>query len=601
MERKNGELVWKCGTDCPQEPIQLIPCFETGNSTIKALPKIIFNWAVYGHVGVLLGSEEYTVDSNCARLTIESIRKICHLTNESFAGKLGVNGRKVDLFSCSCSKYLTIFAFEPETMNFKFQIIDQTNVELFVAYLIEWFDPAVRLMIYESGLEFLKNYSHYFKTVERVAKLDTRSNQFFNSAFDLIVRNMQHGCENQLLFNMFLNEVIWRHNFGQTPYSTFVHIISVLRNQPRQYDRPSVSLAIKVEGYHVILDEIYYAGFDLATRSNINQNVQLRCNVRCHICYVPFNFQTIFNHLISHCNAKIRKRTQNSLHCDHCFGQYNFYDFQFHRELLEGRYKKEGLKTAKNACKICCVVFKNQKEVIKHLKELHQFQDLPYSCVLCPFRTSFYHENVSHYKRNHQELVKAYCKFCLQIYTGDDATLNLFEHIQRHMDVKDAFDCYCCALSFISDCDYKRHFFRDHIMQKSKTSFNFEMIKYKVEGKEENAALKVKLPNKTPIKIRQRKLSNGNQVSVEERRITKKDAFKLRYQRLEHEEILDKHYIIINEKPVICLECSQPMDTNHLGRRKRECLACGHQSYCAKALAYPCGLHFSSLMQHEKL
>ena len=599
MESDAGEYKWKCGKDCPLKPFELVPCFDLGKSIVKALPNTIYNWALYGHAGILLGSGESIPDSNCVRLAIESIRQICHLTNQSFDSKLGVNSRKVDMFSCSCSKYFTIFAFEPETLNFKFQIFNRENIELFVAYLIDWFDPAVHLNVYESGLEFLRNYGQHFKTVERISKLDTKHNHFFNSAFDLIVRNMQHGCENQFLFTKFLNEVIWRHNFGQTPYSTFLHIVSILRNQPAKYERPSVSLAIEAESLSVILDEMYYGRLDLPTESNVNRNAELRNNVRCHLCFISFNFQTIFNHLVSHCCQKVRRRTQNTSHCDHCFNRYNFYDFQLHRELLEGRYKKDGLKTAKNTCKICCILFKTQKDVIKHLQSSHRFQDFPYSCALCPFRTSFYHEKIAHYKRNHQELVKTYCKYCLKIYTDDNASQNLYEHIGKHMDVKDKFACDRCSLSFVDDRDYKYHFLRDHIMQKSKIAFNFEVIEYKVNKADEDAALKVKLPSKAPIRIRQKRLSNGKQVSVEERRITKKDSFKLRYQRLEHDEISDKHYIMLNDSPVICLECCQPMDTNHLSKRKRECLVCNYKGYCYKSLAYPCGLHFSSLLRNE--
>lgn len=603
VESRTGEFHWKCGRDCPSKPLELIPCFDLGSqSTIKVLPKVIYNWALYGHAGVLLEPGESILDSNCVRLVIESIRQVCHLINDSFACKLGVNGRKVDLFSCSCSKYFTIFAFEPETMNFRFQIVDQTNVELFVAYLIEWFDPNVHLNIYEKGLEFLKNYAQHFKTVERIPKLDTKGHQFFNSAFDLIIANMQHGCENQFLFTKFLNEVIWRHNFGQTPYSTFQHIVSILRsNQTLNYNRPSIGLAVELDSRSVILDEWYYGRLNLLTETNVNPHFELRCNILCHFCNVHFNFQTLFNHLVcTHSSSQIRKQSQNPSFCDHCFTKNQFYDFSLHRDLLEGRYRKEGLKTVKNACKICCLLFRTQKEVIKHLHDRHRLHDFPYSCELCPFRTSFYHEKIAHYKRNHQELVKAYCKYCLKIYTGENASKELYEHIQRHLEVRAKFDCNHCSLTFVDDREYKHHFLHDHILQKSKIAFNFEVITYKMEkADDDGAALKVKLPSKAPIKLRQKRLADGKQVSVEERRITKKDAFKVRYQRLEHDEISDKQYIIIADRPVTCLECCQPMDTNHLSKAKKKCPECDYNTYCYRALDYPCGLHFGSRIRSD--
>lgn len=605
-EKRFGEFSWKCGKDkeCPTKPIQLIPCFEYCASIIKQIPNVILNWALYGNAGTLLatGQDGSPLDSNCVRLAIESIRQVCQLTNRAFECKLGVNAKKVDLFTCSCANYLTIFAFEPDTRNFRFQIIDDSNVELLIAYLVDWFDPDVHLIVYEAGLDFLKRYAQYFGTVEGPLKLDPKGNQFFTTAFDLIVPNVQHGCKNQILFTKFLDEVIWRHQFGQTPYSTFLHIVSILRNQPHQYERPPMELRVEADSRCVNLDEMYYGRYDLLSESNSNPSAELRNNVRCHKCFILFNFQSIFNHLVSHLNLILRKRTQSSTYCDHCFKGHMFYDHQMHRELLEGRYKAEGLKTSRNACKICCIQFKSQKDVLKHLQELHRFQDFPYSCALCPFRTSFYHEKISHYRRNHAEVVKTYCKYCLKLYTDDKASEELFKHIQKHMEVKDTYHCTHCSLTFADEREQKRHFLHDHILQKSKSeAFNFQVIKYKADKLgEEGTALKVKLPGKAPIRIRQRKLSDGKQVSVEERRITKKNSFKLRYQRLEHDEISDKHYIMIGDQPVICLECCQPMDTNHLSKRKKECLDCHYKGYCPKALTYPCGLHFSGLAKHGK-
>lgn len=606
VETKFGEFSWRCGKECPTKPIQLIPCFAYCSSIIKLLPNVIYNWALYGHAGTLqapttTAEGELPVDSNCVRLAIESIRHVCQLTNRTFEEKLGVNGRKVDLFSCSCANYLTLFAFEPDTRNFRFQIIDDSNCELLVAYLTDWFDPAVRLVIYERGLEFLgKNYAQYFGSVEGPLKLDPLTNQFFNTAFDLIVPNVQHGCKNQVLFTKFLDEVIWRHQFGQTPYSTFRHIVAVLRNQPHQLQQPSIPLTIDSDSRCVNLDEIYYGRFSLLTESNANASAELRNNVRCHRCFIPFSFQSIFNHLVSHLASPAhRRRMQSTSHCDHCFKNYTFY-YPLHRELLDGNYKKESLPALKNTCKICCIQFKSQKEVLNHLKELHPYQDFPYACTLCPFRTSFYHEKLSHTIRNHSEVVRGYCKYCLQVFTGESASEELFDHIQKHMDAKEKYSCTNCALSFVDDRQFKRHFLRDHILQKvDMVAFNFHTIKYRTAL--EGSQLKVKLPSKAPIRIRQRKLSDGKQVSVEERRITKKDAYKLRYQRLEHDEISDRHFMLIGDKPVICLECCTPMDANHLSKRKKECLDCQYKSNCSKAVNYPCGLHFGSLAKHDEI
>lgn len=590
---KNGEYYWECNNDrdCSPKLIELCDCFEFCNKLIYDLPAIIYNWAIYGNVGLFIKSKESNInlESNSVRLILESIRQVCQKTNENYIGKLGEDGKKVELFTFFCSNQFTLFALETETSKLKFKIIDAKNVCLIVSYLIEWFDPRVHIVAYEKKFEFLKKFSQYFEKVE-IGKLDSATNKFLHQFMPLIVRHILHGCENEDLYSSLLNEIIWRNKFGETPYSSFLFIVSLIQNYKNSNNEIKSNRLNLVTGTEdgLQVDELYYGRFDQLNES-YSPIYELRCNIRCHLCFVPFNFQTVFNHIYEHLclNLKIKKTNE----CNHCFKKLPYYETQFHRDLVEGRYKKEGLMTSKTCCKICCTVYKKEKELIEHLKEFHIYQDYPYSCSLCPFRSSFYHELIQHFKRNHCDLIKACCKFCLKVFISDDSSELLYDHLKTHLVVKESFKCTNCSLSFISEQDFKSHFLKDHIIQ-SKNALNFSSIKNKSDSQ---LSLELKV-DKNPTKIVQKRLKNGIQISVEEKRITKKDKFKLRCQELKYDALLNKYYIVIGGEPVICMECAQYMDTNHLSKREMKCSRCKYKSFCTTALDYPCGLHFSTVV-----
>ena len=588
-EVRNGFYYWRCderSKECPLKLMELSDCFNFCNRIIKDLAMIIYQWSIYGNIGLLAESKEINIESNIVRLAFESLRKVCENTNEFYIEKLSKNNKLVELFVCLCSNQLVIFAFENETMNLKFKIINDKNSHLIASYFKHWIDEDAKVVFYEKRFEFLKKH---FKNIEK-QRLESPSNHFLNTAFNLIVPNVQDACENQILFNSLLNEVVWRHIFGQTPYSSFLFITSLIKNQPIEY-KPFFTDLIEDTDSSFLIDEIYYGRYDQVVQLNFYFDTELRNNTRCHLCFLPLNFQTIFNHLyVTHLKStktNRRKSTTSAVDCNHCFTKFNFYDKQLHWELLEGKYKKDGLKTSKTSCKICCVPLKSEGGLVDHLMKYHKYQDHPYACKLCPFRTSFFHEKLMHYKRNHSDIIKAYCRFCLMIFVDDNASVLLYEHLKEHMDSKDSFKCTRCSLSFVSDNVFKQHYLDDHIMQ-SKKAFNFTTFKYELTNDTEMAGygLRVRL-NKVIISSSN---LNGNN---KKQRITKKNCFKLGYQKLVNDDLLNKNYIMINDKPIICLECSTPMDANHLSKREMRCTSCNFIGYCIKSLNYPCALHMS--------
>lgn len=571
--------------------MELVDSLSACSKIIKQLPLIIYNWSIFGNSGLVkqtkFNANKY-LDSNTVRLTIEALRLTCQMTNDVYIRKLGEDGRKVELYCCTASNLFIVFAFELDSSRLKFRIMNEDEIGQIVGMFKDWFVPDVNLVVYEKKFEFLNKY---FSNLQLLS-YEHNSEKFLNTVFKLIAHNILPGKLSSDLFSSFLHEITWRILFGQTPYSTFQHIISLIVHQPcSEYDSYMQNLASRPVS-DVLIDEVYYGNFDQIRKLKTDPTAELRNNVRCHQCFVPFNFVTISNHIISHFTIKSRKKGAINTTCNHCFSKFSLTELQSHRDLLNGNYKKKNLISC---CKICCKIFKTQREYVDHLKEYHKYQDHPYSCVLCPFRTSFYHEKIQHYKRNHPELVKAYCKYCLQIFIDPDSSEQLFAHFKSHIEARDKFDCDRCSLSFISEAEFKSHFLRDHIIQ-SKKAVNFEVTKYKPENKEEENVLKIKVPKNIPInKIPvQKRTRDGRKV-----RLTKKNFLKLRCEEVLHDNILNKDFIVFENNLVMCLECSQPIDTNHLSKKAMKCNKCDFTGHCVISIKYPCDLHFSGCIKQS--
>lgn len=120
-------------------------------------------------------------------------------------------------------------------------------------------------------------------------------------------------------------------------------------------------------------------------------------------------------------------------------------------------------------CQICNYYTNgNSTNLRKHMLESHKFPEMPYSCKLCGFRSSFFNDVLEHFETRHAESSYLLCKICLKtIDTSNDYTsrfLNMdkfLRHLLNHHSRTD-FKCHLCRLSFYREDDRKKHVEEDH-------------------------------------------------------------------------------------------------------------------------------------------
>ncbi|KAH8024230.1 hypothetical protein HPB51_022333 [Rhipicephalus microplus] len=144
----------------------------------------------------------------------------------------------------------------------------------------------------------------------------------------------------------------------------------------------------------VILDEYYYARKKPCPADN--QLVETRGDFcfKCPICkkLITNNIKTQ-QHITNHIEGS-RQRNPDLTDltiCKYCFKEFETpYSMQCHAEAAH--LKPDGI-----VCKICSQEFDLVSSLIDHMKLYHNPSEMPYSCQLCGFRSSFHHDVVSHF------------------------------------------------------------------------------------------------------------------------------------------------------------------------------------------------------------
>jgi len=49
-------------------------------------------------------------------------------------------------------------------------------------------------------------------------------------------------------------------------------------------------------------------------------------------------------------------------------------------------------------CMICELNFQSERTLLSHMKNLHSYNEMPYICKLCSYRSSFYSDLLSHFR-----------------------------------------------------------------------------------------------------------------------------------------------------------------------------------------------------------
>nr|XP_037278975.1 uncharacterized protein LOC119172092 isoform X1 [Rhipicephalus microplus]XP_037278977.1 uncharacterized protein LOC119172092 isoform X1 [Rhipicephalus microplus]XP_037278978.1 uncharacterized protein LOC119172092 isoform X1 [Rhipicephalus microplus]XP_037278979.1 uncharacterized protein LOC119172092 isoform X1 [Rhipicephalus microplus] len=317
----------------------------------------------------------------------------------------------------------------------------------------------------------------------------------------------------------------------------------------------------------VILDEYYYARKKPCPADN--QLVETRGDFcfKCPICkkLITNNIKTQ-QHITNHIEGS-RQRNPDLTDltiCKYCFKEFETpYSMQCHAEAAH--LKPDGI-----VCKICSQEFDLVSSLIDHMKLYHNPSEMPYSCQLCGFRSSFHHDVVSHFHEDHTGTNALLCRFCLRVYivkfSNNCASIgvqNFYCHLFKHLARTSARRCPICCLVFLSPVDMKAHREKEHVSMLNETGV--EAVKTTDTSPILVPEPHMK-PRRTALNSTISPTNHLNSSSCQPR--FSMPAVHLDPQALNH----------------ACIECHKPIDEDHFNR----CVRCGECKYttnCTKVFA----------------
>ena len=177
-------------------------------------------------------------------------------------------------------------------------------------------------------------------------------------------------------------------------------------------------------------------------KSKHEKNVELP--FKCHVCpegaYVIeealyFHQKLEHNHNVDLFECKLCNRTF-----------YSKASFLVHRKLLhdQEQLQSEISNDEPHFCQFCCHATESVSELIKHHKNDHEVQRLPYfQCTECDYYSKFPTQTKEHLKTKHgiDDYKPYHCKQCDQ-KRGQVTTF--YDHVKSHNDTKDFICDICC-------------------------------------------------------------------------------------------------------------------------------------------------------------
>lgn len=317
----------------------------------------------------------------------------------------------------------------------------------------------------------------------------------------------------------------------------------------------------------VILDEYYYARKKPCPAEN--QLVETRGDFcfKCPICkkLITNNIKTV-QHITNHIEGS-RQRNPDLTDltiCKYCFKEFETpYSMQCHTEAAH--LKPDGI-----VCKICSQEFDLVSSLIDHMKLYHNPSEMPYSCQLCGFRSSFHNDVVSHFHEDHLGTNALLCRFCLRVYivkfSNNCASIgvqNFYCHLFKHLARTSARRCPICCLVFLSHLDMKAHREKEHVSMLHEAGV--EVVKTT-----DASPILVPEPHMKPRRTALNSIvSPTNLLNSSSCR----PRFSMPAVHLEPQAL-----------HCTCLECRKPIDEDHFNRSV-SCGECKYTTNCTKAFA----------------
>ncbi|XP_077483082.1 zinc finger domain-containing protein relative of woc isoform X3 [Amblyomma americanum] len=317
----------------------------------------------------------------------------------------------------------------------------------------------------------------------------------------------------------------------------------------------------------VILDEYYYARKKPCPDESHLVETKGDYGFKCPVCkkIISDNIRTV-KHITSHIEGS-RQRNPDLTDltiCKYCFKEFETpYSMQCHTEAAH--LKPDGI-----VCRICSQEFDLVSSLIDHMKLYHNPSEMPYSCQLCGFRSSFHSDVISHFHQDHLGTNALLCRFCLRVYIvkfsnncASIAMQNFYSHLFKHLSRTSARRCPICCLVFLSPLDMKVHREREHVSMLNEPG---------VEAIKTTDASPILVPE-PHMKPRKATLNNAAPAVNYLSNSSCRPRFSMPAVHLELQAL-----------HCCCLECRKPIDEDHFNRSV-SCGECRYTTNCTKAFA----------------
>ncbi|XP_023225831.1 uncharacterized protein LOC111626616 isoform X2 [Centruroides sculpturatus] len=598
---------WKCSNlKCKKTcPVNRLPFFGRFGISMSRLLALTYHWVAQtdtADVMMDVGVDVYTV-----RSVWRTLQEVCGIAVALKSSKLGGSNCSVEFGIAQLGRFLIIGVYDRRTGLTRVKAMSVAvglNVSVFLKTIQPWLHKKSLVISNDAKLSKLSTIGLQHVLVKSSSpEAAVHTDNITNYLRKQLSFLFGEFAVNQLKIDTiqgFLDELQWRERFDTSPKECFWNILKHITDQSGKQGSTCETNQIvpsaitvsdighetllkrilkegnsssnkkqKVNGVDVILDEYYYARLEPQI-TIIEKNKDKANRFKCQLCkkYIDNNIK-----VMKHMNGHIEKSRQKNLdlldltQCKYCFKEFQTpYSMQCHIEAVH-------LQTNSLACRICNQGFPDVTSLVYHMKMIHCQTEMPYSCSVCHYRSSFHSDVIEHFQQYHNGSNEIMCHYCLKVFVikfssrGLGFVLKFYDHLHKHQCKSSSKKCSSCCLTFLNIQDLRNHKTRDHQSMAS------------VKG-----VVPIKSLSTKPIIVTNPHIKPNNSDNYEVIIIDDKDINKSKFSK--KCSVLEERDVSLSiAKEVIgysCFECKNSIEQDHF-KKFSVCKICHYSTNCNKA------------------
>jgi len=238
---------------------------------------------------------------------------------------------------------------------------------------------------------------------------------------------------------------------------------------------------------------------------------------------------------------------------------------------------------------------------VMHMWKRHVNCEAPYRCEVCEYRSSFHHDVVDHFYKEHGSSDIVQCPVCLKAMSSRSITSlkNVVAHLQNHV-LRKGKKCQDCCLQFSSDVDYRTHLINDSAHD---TRRNSNFVQHPVD----DTPIRMPNPPVVPKDITippPPKKSKSGKPNANVQTLNTSFAVPLNpMDRYMFTALKIKISDSCGDKPLHCWECSQPITKSPLThfRGILKCSRCKFETCCSETIQMHVRTHDNTSMDDNAM